>query len=153
MKKKVIRMVVTAVLTIAVIGGCAAVVVLNTPEYALLSLVLDTEEYGLDGLRPHLSQKAQTSLDRVDAISDYVPLHSLLSLLDREDRAADVREELAEIDWSLDEVRRKSGTATLYLRFEYRDRVRGTLPLTMVREGGKWKLDSIRMPQIEELNW
>ena len=43
--------------------------------------------------------------------------------------------------------------AAVVLSFNYEDKLIGTIEISMIREGGEWKVDSIEFPKFTEINW
>ena len=52
-----------------------------------------------------------------------------------------------------DDVLKSKENATVILSFNYEDKLIGTIEISMIREEGEWKIDSIEFPEFTEINW
>ena len=68
--KKVVIIISSVILLLAVITGCLGMYMLNTPEYALKTMIDDVNTSGMEGLEPHLTGKAKETIDAVSYVTD-----------------------------------------------------------------------------------
>lgn len=148
MKKQLLAAAAAAVILAAGAGGFAAYTVLSSPEYALAAIAADMRESGLEALGPHLTGSAQTAWELAGAIGD-TPLLSALG-----ERYADgLRDSLSQIEWSLGEVLKGRDRAEITVQFSVPGRLSGSVPLTMIRLDGKWRISEVGLPDIEQMEW
>lgn len=67
--KKAIIIILSIVLLLAVIAGGIGMYIVNTPEYALKTMIDDVNTSGMEGLESHLTGNAKEALDTVSSIT------------------------------------------------------------------------------------
>ena len=150
MKKKLLVLgAIVAAIAIAV--SCVSIYITRTPEYAMKQVLKDVKASGAEGLRPHLTEDAQEKLDTVTALTENKLLSLLVGMLTKKDYVGILKAEMKNIDWEVGEIMKSRNHAEVILTFDYADRLTGTLPLSLVREGGTWKIDGLGMPSFESI--
>lgn len=64
-----------------------------------------------------------------------------------------LKSEIQEIQWGVDDVLKNKENAAVILSFNYEDKLIGTIEISVIRDGGEWKIDSIEFPEFTEVNW
>ena len=141
------------VLLVAVVMGCLGVLVYRSPEYALWQIASDVKASGLDGLLPHLTGDARKILDTANSVATNPLVLSLVGVLGGEDLVRFLQSELQKVQWELVDLLKGSDHAQVVIGFHYEDLLSGTVRITMVREGGVWKIDGLELPTFEKTPW
>lgn len=150
--KKTLLILGAIALVIAIGIACTLAYVVRMPEYALSVMARDVAEFGLEGLRPHLTEEACKKLDTVTSLVDNKLVGSLMGLFGKEDYTELLRTKLQQIRWSLKEITRDGDRAEVILSFHYEDRLTGTVAFSMVYGDDGWKIDSLELPKFDEVN-
>lgn len=149
--KKMFIVLAVLVTLVSVVSGFVVVNILNSPEYALKQIVDDVRESGVKGLKPHLTGEAKKAFDYIIGISDNSILNSVISAFGIDEYTDILISEMSEINWSLDDVLRNSDKANIYLGFNYKDKLIGTIVLTMIHEDNSWKICEVGFPSFDKI--
>lgn len=151
--KKAILIISCVVLLLAVVVGGFGFYIVNTPEYALKSIIEDVNSSGMEGLEPHLTGKAKETLDAVSSVTESGLFNTIMGFINQNDYIGVLKSEIQEIQWEVDDVLKSKENAAVVLSFNYEDKLIGTIEISMIREEGEWKVDSIEFPEFTEINW
>lgn len=147
---------ITIVLCVVLLAGAAAggwyLYKTATPEYALAETISDTKEAGLDGLRSHLTENAKEKIDAVGEWSERTGITGILSALTQDAALSVLKENLADVEWTVDDVLKGKNRADVVIGFNYSDKVTGTIEITMIREDNTWKIDGLGTPRISSVS-
>lgn len=152
MKKKVLKVTAAVLLLLTVAGTAVFFLVRSSPEYALWTMAKDVQSGGVEGLKPHLTGDALELVERLDGISgskDNKVLDALSSILNVDRLVETMKNELAQMTWSLDDVEKSADAAEFSLKFNYEDKLTGVVELDMVRESGVWKISGIGLSDLD----
>lgn len=152
MKKILLRMF-SVIALIAAGAVCAGIYFIHSPEYALMEIIDDVDSSGMDGLTPHLTQDARETVDAISAFTEQKTFSSIVGMLDKTDYAGILKAEIQEIRWEVEDVLKGRKSAEVVLAFNYKDKLIGTIGLSMIREEDEWKIDSLEFPKFEEINF
>lgn len=142
MKKAILITIPVLVLIATAIIGMGYYVT-STPEYALKETIEDVHDSGIEGLYPHLTSKARTTIDAVSSVTGNNILNTILGFTGQSEYVSVLKSEIQEIQWSLSDVLKSKENASVILSFNYDDKLVGTIELSMVREDGEWKIDEL----------
>ena len=151
--KKVILIISSIVLLLAVVIGGLSLYIVNSPEYALKNIVEDVNTSGMEGLVPHLTEKAEKTLDRVSSVTENGLVNTIMGFIDQNDYVSVLQSDIQEIQWEVDEVLKSEDNAAVILSFNYADKVIGTVEISMIRDEGEWKIDGIKFPVFKVVIW
>lgn len=146
-------------ITISIVALIAATIigmggyVTNTPEYALKEMIDDVNASGMDGLYPHLTGEARTTIDAVSSVADNNIFNTIVGFISQSEYVGVLKSEIQEIQWSVSDVLKSKDNASVILSFNYDDKLVGTIELSMVREDGEWKIDGLEFPEFDKINW
>lgn len=146
-------------ITISIVALIAATIigmgiyVTNTPEYALKEMIDDVNASGMDGLYPHLTGEARATVDAVSSVTENNIFNTIVGFIGQSEYAGVLKSEIQEIKWEVDDVLKSKENAAVVLSFNYEDKLIGTIEISMIREEGEWKVDSIEFPEFAEVNW
>lgn len=137
---------------VLVAGACFAVYTINSPEYALLQIKKDVDESGVDGLMPHLTDDAQKTVSTVISITENDKIKALMSFFGKGkgDSSVNIESEVQAIEWSIKDLLKGKDNAEVVLEFEYKNKLRGTIGIDMIREDNRWKISGIDIPNISK---
>lgn len=151
--KKAIVISVYIVLLLVVIAGGIGIYIVNTPEYALKTMIDDVGTYGMEGLEPHLTGNAKETLDTVSSLTENELFNTILDFINQNDYVSVLQSEIQEIQWGVDGVLKSKENAAVILSFNYEDKLIGTIEISMTKKEGDWKIDGIEFPEFAEINW
>lgn len=152
--KKAILITSSVVLLAAVIIGGFGLYIVSTPEYALKGIIEDVNNYGIDGLTPHLTGKAKETLEAVSSVTESDLFSTIINFFNQDDNNISVlKSEIQQIQWDVDDVLKSNNRADVILSFNYEDKLTGTIAISMIVEEGKWKINSINFPAFTDISW
>lgn len=154
--KKII--IIAVVLVSTVIVGCTAgvglgVLIFKSPEYALIQIQKDIQEYGIEGLEPYLTGDAKETWDGVEELSDNTIISSIFAFLDIKDYVSLIKSELGEITWTAGDMLKGSDKCTVTLGFNYKDKVTGETTVTLSKIDGDWYISHFTFPDLEKIDF
>lgn len=131
-----------------------------SPEYVLKKAVEDMEQTGLDGLKLYLTEDAIEKIKMVQMFSGGIELFSNIGVsgiispdLENEtEYAAFLIDHLSECEWTVIDVSKGSSTAKGLVGFNYKDKLKGTVELSMMNDDNEWKINRIKMPKYEKVS-
>lgn len=142
---------IVALIATTIIG--MGVYVTNTPEYALKEMIDDVNASGIDGLYPHLTGEARATIDAVSSVTENSIFNTIVGFIGQSEYAGVLKSEIQEIKWEVDDVLKSKENAAVVLSFNYEDKLIGRIEISMIREEGEWKVESIEFPEFTEVNW
>lgn len=146
-------------ITISIVALIAATIigmgvyVTNTPEYALKEMIDDVNASGMDGLYPHLTGEARTTIDAVSSVTENNIFNTIVGFIGQSEYVGVLKSEIQEIEWEVDDVLKSKENAAVVLSFNYEDKLIGTIEISMIREEGEWKIDRLEFPEIDKISW
>lgn len=152
MKKAILTTISVLMLIATMIIGIGFYIT-STPEYALKETIEDVHDSGIEGLYPHLTGKARTTIDAVSSVTENNIFNTILGFIGQSEYVSVLKSEIQEIKWEVDDVLKSKENAAVVLSFNYEDKLIGTIEISMIREEGEWKVDSIEFPKFTEVNW
>lgn len=132
---------------------CLGLYIANTPEYALKGIIEDVNTSGKEGLYLHLTGKAKKTLESVSSVVEDDLLGTVMDFADWNSYAGVLKSEIQEIQWKIDDVLKNNENAAVILLFSYKDKLIGSIEISMTRDEGEWKIDGIEFPKFTEINW
>lgn len=147
-KKKIAALVIFVILVILLGVGGGLLYMRSTPEYALAQTVSDVKEYGIDGLKEHLTYEMWDKVNTIKKVAENPIVGGLVSWLSDTETASVLMSEIQEIEWTLEDVLKGDGRADAVIGFYYNEDFNGTVNITMSREKDGWKIDGIQIPSF-----
>lgn len=138
---------IAALLAAAVIG--IGIYIRNTPQYALKDALEDVQAAGVEGLSPHLTNKAQKTFDTISATAEGELFDSVIETVKQNNYVQILKSKMQEVQWSIQDVLKGKKDARVIISFDYKDKIKGTVELSMVKEGGEWKIDGMGFPKFD----
>ncbi len=151
--KKALIITISIVTLIAITITSVGFYFIHTPEYALRKIIEDINESGIEGLRLHLTEDAQEAVDTIVVVKESELVSSIMGLFNIDDYASVLKSEIQEIQWEVEDVMESSDNAVVILAFNYDNRLIGTIEISMICSKDGWKIDGLRFPKFEEINW
>ncbi len=151
--KKTILIIVSIVALIAAILIGVGVYIVNTPEYALAEMLGDVNDSGMEGLYPHLTDKARETVDAISSVTENSILNSIIGYISQSEYISVLKSEMQEIQWNVNDILKSKENALVILSFNYKDKLVGTIELSMIREAGAWKIDGVKLPKFDKISW
>lgn len=149
---RVRTIVIVLVLLILCAGACFGVYMFKSPQYALYKISRDIKDFGVEGLNPHLTGEAQTTVEKVSSIAESELLGSILSIFGKENYVSIIKSDLKEVEWTVNSISRSDKTADVSLGFDYKDELTGTMDIDMIYSDGEWKISAITMPEFDKVD-
>ena len=150
--KKVLYIVIPILVIVLSVGIYFGISIINSPEYALMQIANDVEESGVDGLMPHLTEKAQETVSAITSITENKMVDSILAFLGKDDYTSILKSNLKDVEWSLDDVLEGTDRADVVLGFNYNEKLTGTIEINMIKEDGNWKINGINYPMFDKID-
>ena len=125
-----------------------------SPEYALNNVLVDMREYGLEGLKKHLTSNALKTVEGFEKITGRPEVSLLTSSLLGGNAVSILLGKLSDCEWTVKEVMKGDETSKANVGFAYEDSMvvmAGTVELTMIKEDSKWKIDRLGLPKFDKL--
>ena len=121
-----------------------------SPEYALNNAFEDMRKSGVDGLKKHLTSNALKNLNTIESIAGR-PEVSLLTTAFMGGNAVKVLlDKLSECEWTIKEMMKGSENSKAIVKFDYQDKMVGTIDMNMIREEKIWKIDGLEIPKFDK---
>ena len=129
-----------------------------SPEYVLGKAFMDIKKYGIDGLKPYLTENAK---NKVELISGGMTLISSVGKLlgssddSKEDSNKAVNflmEKMSDFDFGYKNMIKDEDTARAVISFEYPEVMKGTIDISMIRQDKEWKIDNLSMPHFDKFS-
>ena len=111
-------------------------------------------EYGLDGLKKHLTSNALKTVEGFEKISGRPEVSLLTESLLGGNAVSLLLGKLSDCEWTIGEVMKGDETSKGIVGFSYEDSMvgmAGTVEVTMIKEDGKWKIDRLSLPKFDKL--
>ncbi len=122
-----------------------------SPEYALSNAFDDMKEFGLDGLKKHLTSNALRTVESIESISGRPEVAMLTTAFMGGNAVGILLDKLSECDWTIEDVMKGTENARAVVGFNHEDKIVGTIELTMIKEDKVWKIDSLAKPKFDKL--
>ena len=151
--KKILLITMSILVLIATTGIGLGVYITNTPEYALKEIFDDVNTSGIEGLYPHLTDEASATINTVSSVVDNNIFNTIVGFINQSEYADVMKSEIREIKWSVSDILKGNEHASVILSFSYDDNVVGIIELSMIREDGEWKIDGLKFPKFNKINW
>ena len=140
-----------ALIAIIIVGVGAYII--NSPEYALKEIIEDVNDRGMEGLHPHLTVEARETIDAVSSVRKSDLFNATMGFISKSEYVSVLKSEIQEIQWEVDDVLKSKKNAEIILSFNYKNKLIGTIELSMIREEGEWKISGLEFPEFSEINW
>jgi hypothetical protein len=150
--KKVRNIIICILVLVLGIGVCLGVLVVRSPEYALMNIAKDIRTDGIDGLMPHLTGKAEDTVTTITSIAENRFVNTILSAFNKDDYVVILKSNIKKVNWEIDDILKGNKQANIVLAFNYEDKLVGTIKVSMVREDDEWKISGIEMPEFKKVN-
>ena len=126
-----------------------------SPEYALNNVIVDMREWGVEGLKNHLTANALKTVNGFEKISGRPEVSMITTTLLGGDAVNLLLGKLSDCEWAIKDVMKGDKTSKAVLGFNYDDNLvamAGTIELTMIKEDDIWKIDRLAMPKFDKFN-
>lgn len=140
---------IVALITIVVVGF--GIYIINTPEYALQETIEDVNDQGMEGLYPHLTADARKTIDTVSSVTKNEFFNTIMEFISKSEYVSILISEIQEIQWGIDDVLKSKKNTKVILSFNYKDKLIGTIELSMLRDKGEWKISALKLLEFSEL--
>ena len=138
-------------LSLSIIGTGFWLFYTGSPEYALKQTIHDVQERGSEGLKDHVTDTLRTEIEVMEMISSNPLISYIAGAVSDQEATQMILSEIQEIDWTVDDVIRSQKQAQVIMRFQYKDSLKGTIPIKMIKDSGKWKISGIGIPKSESI--
>ena len=127
-----------------------------SPEYVLGMAFADIKKSGINGLRPYLTENASKKIDFIAAGMDIVSgVGKLVGAASGKDDGSNkavsfLMDKLSECEFDYKDLLKGSESAKAVISFKYKDMMEGTVDISMIKQGGEWKIDTLTMPHFDK---
>lgn len=125
----------------------------TTPEYALMNIYQDINKSGIEGLYLHLTGEAKDTVETITEVTENRFVNSIMGLFDKNDYMGVLKSEIQNIEWDVEGILKNKKSATVMLDFNYEDKLTGNIQFSMLREKNGWKINELKFPKINDINW
>ena len=150
--KKVLIIVLFVVVIIGLVAGGFLLYKTSTPECALAKTIEDVKSSGMSGLKPHLTEDAIEKVEAIEEWTDNSGVSGILSAVTKDSAVSFIKAKMAEVDWTVEDVLKGKKRADVVIGFDYNDSIVGTIEITMIRDSGEWKIDSLNFPNFDKIS-
>jgi hypothetical protein len=150
--KKILIITLSAVVVLGLTVGGFLFYKTSTPEYALAKTIEDVKLYGMDGLKPHLTEDA---IEKVEAVEEWVDksgVSGMLAAVTQDSAVSFIKSKMAEVDWTVEDVLKGKIQTDVVIGFDYNNSIVGTIEITMIRDGREWKIDGLNVPSFDKFS-
>ena len=116
-------------------------------------MIDDVKDSGIEGLEPHLTDRAKETIDAVSYVTDNNLINMIMGFVDQNGYVGILKSEIQKVQWGVDDILKGKQNAAVILSLNYEDKLIGTIEISMLRDEGRWKIDSIEFPKFTEVNW
>ena len=113
----------------------------------------DVQEQGIAGIKPYLTENGQEAMEKITSLAENDLVGLIVGLLGKEDAINTFTQEIQQIHWELDDIIKSSKNARVILAFNYKEKLTGTIEISMVRQGGEWRIDGVKLPEFDSFGW
>lgn len=124
----------------------------STPEYALAKTIEDVKSSGINGLKPHLTEDALAKVETVEEWTDKSGVSGILSAVTQDSAVSFIKAKMSEVDWTVEDVLKGKNRTDVVIGFDYNSSIVGTIDITMIKDGGEWKIDGLDFPSFDKLS-
>lgn len=129
------------------------------PETTLENAIADIKESGFDGLKPYLTpealQKAQNFLSLSDGLGMFGGMGMGMAFMMQPNNGGfpsnsggSIKEKMKECDYTVKDITKDSDSAKAVMAYSFKDGKKGTVELSMIKDGEEWKFNNMSMPQF-----
>lgn len=152
--KKVIIIILCVFIALLLIGGGVILYIINTPEYALMTMCEEVKISGFTAIETNLTPEANDKIEPIRKLAANKIVTSLLSLFSsEEDYAGIMIEKASEIEWTIGDILKNQHKASVTIGFNYDDKMIGTIDLELLKTEGEWKINDLYNLNIEKFEW
>ncbi|MBR2761030.1 MAG: hypothetical protein IKD66_07650 [Solobacterium sp.] len=121
-----------------------------SPEYALNNAFEDMRKSGVDGLKKHLTSNALKNLNTIESIAGRPEVSLLTTAFIGGNAVKVLLDKLSECEWTIKEMMKGSENSKAIVKFDYQDKMVGTIDMNMIREEKIWKIDGLEIPKFDK---
>ena len=121
-----------------------------SPEYALNNAFEDMRKSGVDGLKKHLTSNALKNLNTIESIAGRPEVSLLTTAFIGGNAVKVLLDKLSECEWTIKEMMKGSENSKAIVKFDYQDKMVGTIDMNMIREEKIWKIDGLETPKFDK---
>ena len=150
--KKIFIVSISVVIIIAIVVGGYFLYKTSTPEYALAVTIKDVKMSGMNGLKEHLSSNAIEKVETIESWTDKSGASGILSMITQDSAVSFLKSKMPEVDWTVEDILKGKKQADVVIGFDYKGSIIGSIKVTMIKEKGEWKIDSLSLPQFDTIS-
>ena len=126
------------------------------PEKMLNSAIKDIKKSGLDGLDSYLTPNGVKKVKMVKSFSGGMGLFGNMLVKSNPGMPSPkavkfLLSNMSKFDWKVNKVTTNENGAKAVLAFQYKDKVDGTIGLTLIQEKDQWKIDDLDIPKFKKM--
>jgi len=126
------------------------------PETVLNSAIKDIKKSGLDGLKPYLTPNGAKKVNLVKSFSGGMGVIGNMLMKSNPGMPSPkavkfLLSNMSKFDWKVNKVTTNKNGAKAVLAFQYKDKVDGTIGLTLIQEKDQWKIDDLDIPNFKKM--
>ena len=116
-----------------------------SPEYALNEAYADVKEEGISGLKKHLTAKALKHIENLESVAN------LSTLIVGSNPTNLLIRKMSEFEYDVVDILKGSESTRCLVRFNYKDKVEGTIEIKMIKEKKEWRIDGLENVKFDKM--
>lgn len=150
--KRILIIVLSAVVIIGIVSGGFLLYETSTPEYALAKTTEDVKMSGMSGLKPHLTEDAIEKVEAIEEWRDNSGIFGILSVLTQDSIVRFIKAKMSEVAWTVEDVLKGKNRVDVVIGFDYNNSIVGTVDISLIRVDHEWKIDELDFPNFDNLS-
>lgn len=140
------KKVLTVIICIALMAIAVSVPIINfmlSPEYSLRQIQKDIKSDGIDGLMPHLTGSAKTTVETAVKVLNNPLVQSAVDILADSEISKLVSAGIENISWEMTDILKSKDRADVVVHFEYGSSFSGEIRIKLIKENKEWKISGV----------
>lgn len=140
------KKVLTVIICIALMAMAVSVPIINfmlSPEYSLRQIQKDIKSDGIDGLMPHLTGSAKTTVETAVKVLNNPLVQSAVDILSDSEIPKLVSAGIENISWEMTDILKNKDRADVIVHFEYDSSFSGEIRIKLIKENKEWKISGV----------
>ena len=140
------KKVLTVIICIALMAIAVSVPIINfmlSPEYSLRQIQKDIKSDGIDGLMPHLTGSAKTTVETAVKVLNNPLVQSAVDILSDSEIPKLVSAGIENISWEMTDILKSKDRADVIVHFEYDSSFSGEIIIKLIKENKEWKISGV----------
>lgn len=140
---KKVLLVFICIALVAIVATIPVINLIMSPEYSLRQIQKDIQSDGIDGLMPHLTGPAKTTVETVVKVLNNPLVQSAVGIIADSEIPKLVSAGIENIDWEMTDILKSKDRAEVIVHFEYDSSFSGEIRIKLIKENKEWKISGV----------